>query len=362
MFADELVALRKKNGLTQSALAAALHVTMVHDWESGKNLPNPYNFQMLHNFCVERGMDDTKLSKAYHEEKLQAERNRMKKRRESLKAQKAESAEGSEKSVRASQVLPVQENAGIREEHEKKSGEEERMIRGASPQIDGKTGKRRHDDARWLKNYRRIYNETVKEGSVPRDPWVRQQLKKPQNEERRCSLDVLGIRVVSGSKIEELRKGITRRELAHQLMISEATLAHWERTTVPLYTVWDIWNVIMEMKKKWEKHEVFFVHNGVEYAGIGNSRTLLVHAGTRICPEVTESFQHSRNAKLREKLIREGIIENNVLTEDYEFASPAKAASVLSGCAVSNRDRWHDREGRDWYGIWPCEAPVSVQQ
>ena len=360
MFADELIAMRKKYGLTQSALAAELQVTTVHDWETGSHLPNAYNIRQLHMFCMKNNMDDTKLMEAYHKEKLEADRRRMEKRRERQK--KAELSETSEKSVNPSQVSPAQDSPVIREEQEKITGEEERMISRAFPQIDDETRKRRYDDIRWMNHYTRVHNELLKTGKVPRDPWVRRQLKMPQSEERRCLLDLIGIRLISGSKIEELRKGITRSELAEQLVISEATLAHWESTRVPAYQVREIRNVIREMKKEWKKQEVFFVHNGVEYTGIGNGRTLLVHTGTQVCPDVTETFRHSRNAELREKLIQKGIIQNNVLTEDYEFASPAKAASVLSGCAVSNRDRWHDREGRDWYEIWPCEAPVSVQQ
>ena len=361
MFADELIALRKKYGLTQRAMAGELQVTTVHDWETGRHLPNPYNIRHLHMFCMKNNMDDTKLMEAYHEEKLEASRRRMEKRMERQK--KAELSEAAEKSVNPSQVSPVQESPVIGEVHEKKTGEEGGKISRASHQTDEETGKRRYDDDdHWAKNYRRILSIVMAGESIPRDPWVRRQLKMPQSEEHRHLLDILGIRLISGSKIEELRKGITRGELAQQLVISEATLAHMEKSQVALYTVWKIWNVITEMKKKWEKHDVYFVHNGVEYAGTGNGRTLVVRAGTRVCPNTTETFRQSRNAELRDRLIREGIIKNNVFTEDYEFASPAKAASVLSGCAVSNRDRWHDREGRDWYEIWPCEAPVSVQQ
>ena len=212
------------------------------------------------------------------------------------------------------------------------------------------------DDARWMHNYIRIARQYKEFGRIPGDAWVRRQLRIPQTEDKLQLLRSLGIRYVPGSEIRERRKGFSRREIALKLGVSGGTLALWENAMVPEYIVWEIMNIIRKMQELYRWKNVYFVHNGVEYAGTGNGRTLIIRKGTRIDPEVTETFCKTASAALRKKLIQRGIIKDNQFTINYEFASPAKAASVLSGCAISSRNTWHDRAGRDWYTIWPERA------
>ena len=209
------------------------------------------------------------------------------------------------------------------------------------------------DDARWTHNYLRIVRQYKEFGRIPRDAWVRRQLRIPQTEDKLQLLRSLGIRYVPGSEIRERRKGFSRCEIALKLGISGGTHAVWENGMVPEYIVWEIMDVIRKMQELYKWKNVYFVHNGVEYAGVGNGRTIIVRKETQIDPEVTETFRKTSSAALRKKLIQRGIIKDNQFTENYEFASPAKAASVLSGCAISSRNTWHDQAGMNWYAIWP---------
>ena len=194
------------------------------------------------------------------------------------------------------------------------------------------------DDVLWMHNYLRIARQYKEFGCIPRDAWVRRQLRIPQTEDKLQLLSSLGIRYVPGSEIRERRKGFSRREIALKLGVSGGTLALWENAMVPEYIVWEIMDIIRKMQVLYRWKNVYFVHNGVEYAGTGNGRTLIVRKGTRIDPEVTESFRKTRSAALRRKLTQEGIIEDNKFTINYEFVSPVDAAAVLSGCVISCRN------------------------
>ena len=194
------------------------------------------------------------------------------------------------------------------------------------------------DDVLWMHNYIRIARQYKEFGRIPGDAWVRRQLRIPQTEDKLQLLSSLGIRYVPGSEIRERRKGFSRREIALKLGVSGGTLALWENAMVPEYIVWEIMDIIRKMQVLYRWKNVYFVHNGVEYAGTGNGRTLIVRKGTRIDPEVTESFRKTRSAALRRKLTQEGIIEDNKFTINYEFVSPVDAAAVLSGCVISCRN------------------------
>lgn len=60
----------------------------------------------------------------------------------------------------------------------------------------------------------------------------------------------------------------------------------------------------------------------------------------------SKSFTNSLYARLREKLIKDGIIQNNILKEDYVFSSPSAAASVVSARYLSGRGCWLNKEGK----------------
>ena len=71
----------------------------------------------------------------------------------------------------------------------------------------------------------------------------------------------------------------------------------------------------------------------------------IVLKGSKISSDVTDSFPQGYN-DLREKLIEQGIIVNNVFVKDYVFSSPSAASSVVLGKSSNGRKEWTMLDGR----------------
>jgi hypothetical protein len=72
---------------------------------------------------------------------------------------------------------------------------------------------------------------------------------------------------------------------------------------------------------------------------------IIVKAGSRVrAAWVGESRHNSHYFKLREELVRNGIIRSDetgaVTTEDYAFSSPSAAAAVIAGRSANGRTSW----------------------
>ena len=84
------------------------------------------------------------------------------------------------------------------------------------------------------------------------------------------------------------------------------------------------------------------VFAGASGKGFRSAGGFTVVKGSIISDSMTKSFLeggHSNSYELRMKLIKEGVISDNVFLENYEFSSPSAASSVVLG----NVD-WKTRE------------------
>lgn len=64
--------------------------------------------------------------------------------------------------------------------------------------------------------------------------------------------------------------------------------------------------------------------------------------GSAISPKVAPSFECASKFyyRLRNKLIDEGVIRDNVFQRDYEFTSATGAAAVTVGWTISGKVAW----------------------
>ena len=87
--------------------------------------------------------------------------------------------------------------------------------------------------------------------------------------------------------------------------------------------------------------------NGADGKGFVSSGGFTVIAGSRISDHVTESLKIHGKAylKLREKLILEGVIKDEVFTRDYELSAPSAASTVILGRTSNGNADWKDAAG-----------------
>lgn len=71
----------------------------------------------------------------------------------------------------------------------------------------------------------------------------------------------------------------------------------------------------------------------------------LVLAGSCVAPSVTDSLQQNY-IDLRNQLLADGTIKDNVFTRDYTFTSASAAASVILGRSSNGRREWAKLDGR----------------
>ncbi len=73
--------------------------------------------------------------------------------------------------------------------------------------------------------------------------------------------------------------------------------------------------------------------------GVRSTNGFVVYKGTKIAPKIAKSM--SSYVKLRERLIKEEIIDSNWLfTRNYEFSSPSAAAAVILGRSATGLEEW----------------------
>ena len=64
-----------------------------------------------------------------------------------------------------------------------------------------------------------------------------------------------------------------------------------------------------------------------------------------IAPTITEGFQRGY-LDLRQELVQNGVIANNVFVADYLFDSVSAAAAVILGRSANGRKEWTKLDGR----------------
>ncbi|MBU2523595.1 DUF4357 domain-containing protein [Patescibacteria group bacterium] len=89
--------------------------------------------------------------------------------------------------------------------------------------------------------------------------------------------------------------------------------------------------------------------NVLATAHIINQSTVRVHKGSSARKETVPSFEHYNYYKLREDLIRRGILipegDYLVFTQDYDFDSLSAAAAVVLGMTSNGKNDWKDEAG-----------------
>jgi len=88
-------------------------------------------------------------------------------------------------------------------------------------------------------------------------------------------------------------------------------------------------------------------------AGRGGSATgyltteveFVVMKGSRVASNVTDGFQ-AGYMNLRNQLITDGVIVDNVFVNDYTFTSMSAAAAVILGRSANGRKEWTKLDGR----------------
>lgn len=71
----------------------------------------------------------------------------------------------------------------------------------------------------------------------------------------------------------------------------------------------------------------------------------VVNKGSRISTDITPGLQQGYT-NLRDQLIRDGVIQNNIFIKDYKFDSPSAAAAVVLGRSANGRREWTKLDGR----------------
>lgn len=81
--------------------------------------------------------------------------------------------------------------------------------------------------------------------------------------------------------------------------------------------------------------------------GIFDCPHLTVLKGSRVSDYMAPSFETGKpqNFNLRNELVKDGTIKDNVFTRDYEFDSPSAASSVILGGSSSGYRYWKTEDG-----------------
>lgn len=101
---------------------------------------------------------------------------------------------------------------------------------------------------------------------------------------------------------------------------------------------------------------------GVEATGYESTQGFVVRKGSQAVAGVVESMaQYAANAlAMRQELMGVGVLALSggvyVMTQDYTFNSPSRAACVLLGRSANGRIEWKDAQGRTLKELQEAEA------
>lgn len=107
------------------------------------------------------------------------------------------------------------------------------------------------------------------------------------------------------------------------------------------------WNLQKDTKKKGHENFLLSGRGGNASGRPLDDDNFVVFAGSKISKDVTEGFQHGY-LDLRNSLINDGTIVNDVFVKDYTFASSSAAASVVLGRSANGRKEWTLLDGRTY--------------
>ena len=107
-----------------------------------------------------------------------------------------------------------------------------------------------------------------------------------------------------------------------------------------------VFEPVLQHKKAEDEKDVLYINTGsVKAKGLVTTEGFVVLAGSGVNEKVSEKSLSPGAVKLREKLFREGKVENLKTTEDILFSSSSAAADFLLGYSVSGPRIWKNKQG-----------------
>lgn len=103
----------------------------------------------------------------------------------------------------------------------------------------------------------------------------------------------------------------------------------------------------ISINKEEEEKNTFYIKaaRGANATGQSTSDGFVVFKDSIIADSITNSFPQNWE-KLRNSLIKNKIIEQNVFTKDYLFSSPSSAAAIVMGRNANGLTEWKTEDGR----------------
>lgn len=98
-----------------------------------------------------------------------------------------------------------------------------------------------------------------------------------------------------------------------------------------------------------EKTRIFFcTGNGADAKGFLSPGGFTVEKDSRISDHVAKGFgdYEKSNSGLRDRLVQDGVIKDDVFVRSYEFSSPSAAAAVVQGNAPCGYRDWKAEDGK----------------
>lgn len=103
----------------------------------------------------------------------------------------------------------------------------------------------------------------------------------------------------------------------------------------------------VSINKEEEEKNTFYIKaaRGANATGQSTSDGFVVFKDSIIADSTTNSFPQNWD-KLRNSLIKNKIIEQNIFTKDYLFSSPSSAAAIVMGRSANGLTEWKTENGR----------------
>ncbi|GGF86928.1 MULTISPECIES: GIY-YIG nuclease family protein [Cysteiniphilum] len=96
-----------------------------------------------------------------------------------------------------------------------------------------------------------------------------------------------------------------------------------------------------------EVEKIYYcIRRSSDAKGHYNSEGFVVLKGSLISPDITRNFEQNNYLKLREQLIRDGVIKARIFDKDYLFNSPSAASAVCLGSSSNGWNDWKDSSGK----------------
>lgn len=109
---------------------------------------------------------------------------------------------------------------------------------------------------------------------------------------------------------------------------------------------------VLDVASPAQKADIIFkcTRSGSDASCFISKNGFTVRCGSKISDTTTPSFEKCGYKKLREKLIKNGVILKSIFTIDYEFDAPSAAAAVIIGAPANGKKEWRDIQNKKTLG------------